>query len=125
MAIDTHVWVWFHLGDARLNAEIAADIGPETVLSAVSVWEVMLLLEKGRLSSGFSPKVTVQKWIEAAPMRIVPAYAEIAVLARTLAFTHEDPADRFIAATSYQEGVPLATSDSRLLNLDWLVTRAA
>lgn len=122
IAIDTSVWVWFHVGDSRLTASVAREIGPDTVLSAVSVWEVMLLLEKGRLASPFSARVTVTKWIEAAPLRIVPVDAEIAMLARTLGFAHEDPADRFIAATSHREGLGLATSDARLLTLPWLAT---
>jgi len=122
IALDTHFWVWFHVGDPRLTESVSDRIGRDTVISAATVWEVMLLIEKGRLSSSFSPKETVFKWIADAPMRIVPVGTEIAVLSRTLEFTHNDPADRFIAATAYQAKAPLATIDTRLVGLSWLKT---
>jgi PIN domain nuclease of toxin-antitoxin system len=120
IAIDTHVWVWFLLGDPRLNPDIAGQISAETQLSSVCLWEAMMLLEKGRLESPFSPSETIRRWLEAAPMRIVPVDGEIAILSRTLQFEHEDPADRFIAASAFRQGAPLATADARLLRLNWL-----
>lgn len=77
----------------------------------------MLLLERGRLRSGSSPEETVKEWLARYPLEVVPIDAEIAILSRTLPFEHEDPADRFIAATAFSRGVPLATSDARLLSL--------
>ncbi len=120
IALDTHFWVWFHVGDSRLTESVAREVGRETILSAACVWEVMVLVEKGRLSSGFSPEETVRKWLEAAPMRVVPIDSEIAILSRTLRFDHDDPADRFIAATAYQCKAPLATVDRRLRALKWI-----
>ncbi len=48
--------------------------------------------------------------------------ANIALLARELPFTHHDPADRFVAATAYSLGCPLATVDQKLIGLPWLET---
>lgn len=50
----------------------------------------------------------------------VPVNTDIALLSRSLKFEHQDPADRFIAATAYFLNVPLATSDSQLRRLPWL-----
>ena len=82
----------------------------------------MILIQKGRIKSVFSAKETVQKWLDLAPMVVVPVDAEIAILSRTLEFSHDDPADRFIAATAYRAGTLLATVDSRLEGLSWLQT---
>jgi len=120
IALDTHIWIWFHIGDPRLPEEVAKAIRQDTVLSAISVWEVMMLFERGRLASQFSPDETVRRWLEVAPLRVVPVDIEIAVLARTLRFQHDDPADRFIAATAYRAKVPLATNDAKLRSLSWL-----
>lgn len=122
IVLDTHFWVWFHLGDQRLTASVANEIGRDTVLSVVSVWEVMMLMEKGRLQSNIPPEQMVRQWLKAAPMRLMPVDHEIAILSRTLEFRHDDPADRFIAATAYRCKVALATVDSRLHGLPWLST---
>jgi PIN domain nuclease of toxin-antitoxin system len=120
--LDTQMWVWFHLGDPRLPNDVREAIGPTTCLSAISVWEVMRLLEKGRLQSAWTPQEVVRRWLAANPFRVVPVDTEVAILARTLPFVHEDPADRFIAATAHHLGAALATSDARLRDLPWLNT---
>jgi PIN domain nuclease of toxin-antitoxin system len=114
------MWVWFHVGDAKISPEVVDLVDSRTIISAATIWEVMLLLEKGRLRSRLSAEETVLDWLAAAPMRVVPIDKEIALLSRGLQFTHDDPADRFIAATAYRMGAPLATSDRRLLDLPWL-----
>lgn len=125
MVLDTHTWVWFHGGDPRLTVATIDAIkmnGPKTALSAATVWELALLIEKGRIDTGMSPGETVSAWLGRAPMRVIPIDAEIALLSRSLPFQHEDPADRFIAATAHRLGIPLATSDARLTALPWLKT---
>jgi PIN domain nuclease of toxin-antitoxin system len=125
MVLDTHTWVWFHRGDSRLTVATVDAIkmnGPRTTLSAATVWELALLIEKGRIDTGMSPAETVSAWLGRTPMRVIPIDAEIALLSRSLPFQHEDPADRFIAATAHRLGAPLATSDARLLSLPWLKT---
>jgi len=57
-------------------------------------------------------------------MRVIPIDTDIAILSRTLEFSHSDPADRYIAATAFKCGVPLATVDPRLQELTWLKTRS-
>lgn len=120
IVLDTHIWVWFQTGDERLPQSISREIGRDSILSAASLWEVMLLLDKGRLSSALSPEETVRQWLLAAPMRVVPVDEEIVILSRTLEFRHDDPADRFIAATAFRCRAPLATLDAKLQGLSWL-----
>ncbi len=122
IALDTHFWIWFHLGDPRLTDNVTSRIGRDTVVSTATIWEATLLLEKGRIVSEYSPQTTVQRWLDAAPMRIVPIDREIVFLSRSLSFLHEDPADRFIAATAFSCNLPLATLDGRLRSLTWLKT---
>ena len=120
IVLDTHFWVWFHVGDSRLTQSVANEIGRDTILSAASIWEVTTLIQKGRLLSSLSAEETVRKWLADAPIRVVPVDAEIAIFSRTLAFNHDDPADRFIAATAYMYKARLATVDGRLQGLPWL-----
>ena len=55
--LDTHVWVWWMLGDSRLSAHdrIAVDdlpSGSRPGLCDISLWEVALLTQLGRLRLG-------------------------------------------------------------------------
>ena len=121
--LDTQQWVWLNNGNPRLLTSVPARLSVEGgAISAVSVWELALLYEKGRLTSSLSTEAAVRRALNGYALRVVPLDAEIALLSRTLPFGHEDPADRFIAATAHRLGTPLATSDARLLALPWLKT---
>ena len=88
----------------------------------MTVWEVATAVQKGRIETPHDAEGTVREWLDRYPLQVIPLDAEIALLSRTLVFRHEDPADRFIATTAHRLGVPLATSDARLLDLPWLRT---
>ncbi len=80
-----------------------------------------MLAEKGRIEvKGDSPATVLMDLMRSCGFTSVPLTNEIAVLSRTLAFQHDDPADRFIAATAYALQGELATSDERLRNLPWI-----
>lgn len=89
-------------------------------ISAISVWETLMAMEKGRVNMRVSPESSVRQWLRENPFQVIPLEREIAILSRTLPFGHEDPADRFIAATAYHLNCPLATADTRLQRLPWL-----
>lgn len=123
--LDTHIWIWFNLDPARLPAEAAAcfsDPVNEFALSAVSVWETVLAAQRGRIVVAASPEDNARQWLASSPVPVLPVDREIAILARTLRFEHQDPADRFIAATAYHHACALVTMDTRLSKLDWLKT---
>lgn len=121
--LDTQQWVWLNDGNPRLIASLPGSIATSGgAISAVSVWEVAMLFEKERLKTNLPVGAKVADMLKRYPLTVVPVDAEIALLSRSLPFEHEDPADRFIAATAHRLGVPLATSDARLLALPWLRT---
>ena len=119
--LDTHEWIWFVTSHPRLSPVVASRID-EAAISSVSIWEVALAVQKGRIESPNDAETTVREWLKRYPVTVIPLDAEIALLSRTLPFEHDDPADRFIAATAHRLGVPLATSDARLAALPWLKT---
>ena len=121
--LDTHIWIWFNLEPRRLPHELVQLLDledTELAISAVSVWEIVLGVQRGRIASPISAEATARAWLEASPIEVVPIEKEIAILSRTLAFEHEDPADRFIGATAFHLDCLLATVDTRLSGLPWL-----
>lgn len=121
IVLDTHAWVWWLADPAKLapRARRAVDRavrgGDGVAVSAISVWEVAMLVERGRLAL----TVDVAEWLqlaEAVPgVRFVPVDNAIALRAVRLPdFPHPDPADRLIAATALGAGGSLVTADRRL-----------
>jgi len=111
---DTHAWVWASAGDQRARA--AASFRGQTILSAISLWEISMLESKGRLE--LLPDLDT--WIEknlAPPVELAPLSPAICVASVRLPDFHGDPADRLIVATAIVLGVPLVTADKSIL--DW------
>ena len=122
LLLDTHVWLWFALGDAeRLAAPVRKRIvtathGGTLVVSAISVWEIGMLEAKGRIVLG----MPCEKWVTTAltlpGLRLVGLEPEIAIASSRLpGEIHGDPADRILAATARARDAVLATADERLV----------
>lgn len=119
--LDTHAWVWLLNGSERLGPKarkaIQRSLAEEAVLvSAISPWEVAMLVGKGRLVLDRD----VGEWVHAAlslpGIRLEPLSPEIAVASTRLPGTiHSDPADRMIAATARHLASTLITADRLLL----------
>ena len=116
--LDTHVWLWYLLGDPHLSQthrHLIEDESIELLLSSISVWEAHLLIEKDRLPVTSPPADWIRSALRTLQVREAGVTFAIAVRSRTLALQHQDPADRFIAATALELKAPLLTADERLL----------
>jgi PIN domain nuclease of toxin-antitoxin system len=118
--VDTHALVWFLSAPGKLGRKagrVFATLGTssEIHVSTISLWEVAVLHEQGRLrlSAGFSA------WHEALALlpgvRIEPLVGTDIEEARSLP-SLVDPFDRLIAGTALRLGVPLITRDRRIAN---------
>jgi len=94
----------------------------ELWLSPVSTWEALLLHAKGRIRLHGN----VRDWVTKATihMREAPLTHEIVAAAQELPLQHQDPADRFLAATADVLSLTLVTADHRLLGLGKIATLA-
>ncbi|MDB4980490.1 MAG: twitching motility protein PilT [Myxococcales bacterium] len=130
LLLDTHVWLWALLEPARLKRDVAAQLGAESNekwLSPISIWETLLLAERGRMKLTPDPETWVRAQLGRAPVRQVALDHEVAIESRNLRVSHQDPADRFLAATARVHGLTLVTADQRLLRRPdgYAVLRAA
>ena len=117
--LDTHVWIWASLDDRTSLSPRAVRVLKEAKrkwVSAISCWELAKLVERKRI--GFS--IPVLNWITRSfnemDISIADLSPEIAVESTQLKGFHKDPADQIIVATSRVLGVPLLTSDRRILD---------
>jgi len=74
-----------------------------------------VLVEKRRLAIPEDPGDWIAAALAEAPMQEAPLNHEVALASRTIKVGHEDPADRFLAATAAVYDLALATADERLL----------
>lgn len=123
--LDTHIWIWNLSGSEMLPArfrEILNNEDNESWLSPISIWETIVLAEKGRLELQPDPISWVRRALEKDNIKGAPINIEVAIKSRELDLPHQDPADRFLAATAIIYGLELATLDRVLLKADWLPT---
>ncbi|MCW5942576.1 MAG: type II toxin-antitoxin system VapC family toxin [Fimbriimonadaceae bacterium] len=127
MILDTHVWIWSQVQPDRIRPATLKIMSRqlEVVICALSLYEAVTAIDKGKLGPGPRATDRTDAWLNAMPTTLLPLTAEVARLARTLPFEHADPFDRLIAATAFHENCPLVTADANLLGLSWLKTHPA
>lgn len=120
--IDTHVLVWLEYGSSRLGKQ-SLDIidkalyAGELAVSAVTFWEIAMLIEKGRLIPEIEPDVWRRDLLRVG-LHEIPLRGDTALLAGRLQKMHGDPADRIIVATAVDCSATLVTADKKILNWD-------
>jgi PIN domain nuclease of toxin-antitoxin system len=123
LLLDTHVLVWLISGDPKLGlkARSAIDLATQqdnVMISAITPWEIGLLVAKKRVELHRDPLEWVRAVLAKPGTRLVPLDPEIAVGSTRLPFDmHSDPADRILVATARHLGAVLVTADGLLLEL--------
>ncbi|MGQ0648448.1 MAG: type II toxin-antitoxin system VapC family toxin [Gemmatimonadaceae bacterium] len=88
------------------------------------MWEAIVLAERGRIRVELPVHEWVERMVRSIPRREAPLTHDIAIMSRRLALPHQDPADRFLAATARVLGLTLVTADERLLHASEFATMA-
>ena len=119
LLLDTHVLLWALLEPERLSTNAAKSLEDrenEIWVSPISLWECLILAEKGRVTLEPNP----EKWVRGMMRKLLPREApitsEVAIRSRTVEVDHGDPADRFLAATAAVFDLTLLTADNILLS---------
>ncbi len=73
------MWIWFHTGDPRLPKRVLEQQS-ECAVSVISVWELVMLVQRGRLETGFGPIETTKEWLARYPFEILDLDVESACL---------------------------------------------
>lgn len=121
IVLDTHVLVWWVNGDARLSQAAQTAIEAELagsgriLLSAISAWEIAMLIERGRIALAMD----LDEWLNAVGsidgVEWVPINVQVARQSTNLPGTfHKDPADRMIVALAREQNAALITADEKI-----------
>lgn len=119
LLLDTHVILWSAAEPEKLPSKIAEELEKESNelwFSPISVWEILLLAEKGRVVIKADHEKTIRKMFKKLPFREAVINQEVAIQSRKINLPHQDPADRFLAATAIVYDLTLVTADRRLID---------
>lgn len=121
LLLDTHIALWLDSGDDRLHPWTRRLIddcwqqGGTIFLSAVTAWEIALLVDSERIRLD----VPIASWIDRFVGR--PGVSPVALSHQAAArsyqlhhLEHRDPADRLLIATAIDLDCPLVTYDERI-----------
>ena len=121
--LDTHVLIWWTSIPEKLSKSAQSAIEgqikskKQILVSAISIWEIYLLVKKDRLKLALDIESWRKKLEELPELQFVPVDNTIAAKSVILPDPlHADPADRMIVATAREYGATLITSDKQLLN---------
>ncbi len=127
LLLDTHIWLWSLLEPGRLGRRVKrelADPASELWLSPISVWELSVLLRRGRVRLEHDFHEWVETALDRAPLREAPVTNDVAIATYDIDLPHRDPADRFLAATATVFDLTLVTGDERLIAAKGIATLA-
>jgi PIN domain nuclease of toxin-antitoxin system len=119
--LDTHAAIWITedqpLGKRAIEAVNAAyRTGSAVFVSAISAWEVGLLVSRNRLSLVARPERWFQRLLAVPGVRLADLSPDILIASSFLPGTPpRDPADRIILATARDLGATLITRDRLML----------
>jgi len=117
--LDTHVWIWVSIEKRELlsnKAKSFIDEARQKWISAISCWELAKLVEKKRVSFSIPTITWIRRSLGEYRINVAELSPEIALESTQLQGFHQDPADQIIVATSRVLGMPLLTSDRRILD---------
>lgn len=115
--LDTHIFLWFITGDARLSMHIQdaiRNLDNEVYLSVVSVWEALVKYQLGKLPLSESPETYLP---EQRDRHLITSLSldegSVAQLVK-LPSLHRDPFDRMLICQALQYGLTIVTIDAAI-----------
>jgi PIN domain nuclease of toxin-antitoxin system len=123
LLLDTHIWIWSHSEAHKLSSEVARQLSDprnDRYLSAVSIWEVVMLLERRRIRFGADFGESFRRSKQELNLIEIPMTWEVAHELRFTLLGYRDPADRFLVATAKVYDLILVTADERLMKIPGL-----
>ena len=119
--LDTHTWIWLFNGSTELSQDtieqidFAANKG-KVFISAISVWELSMLVAKNRVNLSQPIHQWVKDSFSQPGVNLSPILPEIAIESSFLPGDfHGDPADRIIVATTRINNLTVLTRDKKII----------
>ncbi len=129
LILDTHIWVWSSTGARNFKTAAASAIESAAgerrlFVSAASVWEIALKIQKGELLVSGDLRAWLRDQRRYPGVRVAPITGPLALESTTLPEwtrksdkrPHKDPSDRFIVAEARRRNAVLITCDALMID---------
>src|SRR5215212_7050842 len=116
LLLDTHVLLWWLMGDRRLPKGVAKALAaPENdvAVSAATLWEIVIKHMLGRIDVDLDELLSS---ITSDGFTELPMQFRHTLKLQSLPRHHDDPFDRILIAQSVAEGRRLVTTDQSILS---------
>ena len=112
--LDTHILLWWDADPNRLSetaADLCRDRANTLVVSHVSVWEMQIKRQLGKLDVRLPLADLLDEQRAANGVELLPITLPHILALENLPPHHRDPFDRLLIAQSNAEGLPLLSAD--------------
>lgn len=116
VVLDTSALIYWTLNPSKLTRDAANAIAAATriVISSISIWEIGINVQKGKLTIPLPIEEFTQRLQTVRGVELLAVKTETWLANLALSWSHRDPADRTIVATAMLLGAPLITSDREI-----------
>jgi PIN domain nuclease of toxin-antitoxin system len=114
LPLDTHTFMWWDSDLDKLPARVQAlCFQPENqlVLSLVSVWEMQIKIQIGKLDLGKPLAEAIAHQCQTNQIELLPVYYDHVLALDHLPLHHKDPFDRLLLAQARVEGMVILSKD--------------
>lgn len=118
LLLDTHIFIWWAMNPNKLSPTVYAALQDQNntlVLSVVSIWEMQIKENAGRLTLPLPVKTFVRTQVADSNMEILAVLEPHIWGLKGLPFVHRDPFDRLLVAQASVEQYKLVTADRSLV----------
>ncbi|KJV81107.1 PIN domain protein [Rickettsia hoogstraalii str. RCCE3] len=128
LILDTHILIWYAEGIklSKHQIELIEKAREHNMLyiSAISIWEVAMLENKGKIVLSISLNDWINKLLSIPGLNLIDLSVSVLIESCFLPnYEHKDPADRFIIASTRNNNSYLFTCDQKIIeyaNLGYL-----
>jgi PIN domain nuclease of toxin-antitoxin system len=113
--LDSHTLIWFSQNSPQLSSsaiEILEDRNNLLFLSLVSVWEIQIKVQLGKLNLDISLSEIVKDQTKINDVQILPMKLSHIWTLDTLPYYHKDPFDRLLISQAITENLIILGVDS-------------
>ena len=117
LLLDTHAFIWLDNAPTRLTQRVRSaieDTDNSLLLSMVSVWEIQIKTQLGRLDIPNGLANLIQRQQESNGIELLPITVPHVLALSELPFHHGDPFDRLLISQARVEDIILVTKDENI-----------
>ncbi len=114
LLLDTHAFIWWNNEPEKLSPQARAaceDVNNVLILSVVSVWEMQIKLQLGKLKLDIPLRTLVESQQRTNDVQILPVLNEHVFALEILPLHHKDPFDRMLIAQANTEELFVVSKD--------------